>query len=73
MINTRYKDQIIRYVLDSSNEENEHLAVLIARMRDEKRAYLKAKQEKCSIPVSGDVSWREEQGGTVSGLGSGVV
>jgi hypothetical protein len=45
MVNTGYKDQIIRYVLDSSNEENERLAVFIARMRD-KGGGLQAAREK---------------------------
>ncbi|MDR1443560.1 MAG: hypothetical protein LBI94_01655 [Treponema sp.] len=36
-MNTRYRDQIIRYVLDASPEENERLAVFIARIRDEKQ------------------------------------
>jgi hypothetical protein len=72
MLNTKYKDQIIQYVLDSSNEENERLASVIARMRDEKRAGLQAGRGK-SIPVSGDGPRHEEQSGAVSECGPGAV
>ncbi|MDR1931685.1 MAG: hypothetical protein LBQ57_02570 [Spirochaetales bacterium] len=33
-----YKDKIIRYVLDSSDEENKNLALFIAGIRARKRA-----------------------------------
>jgi hypothetical protein len=74
MVNTGYKDQIIRYVLDSSNEENECLAVFIARMRAEraeKRSGPQAAQEK-GMPVLGDGLRKEERGGAVPGSGSGA-
>jgi signal transduction histidine kinase len=69
MANTRYKEQILQYVLDSSNEENERLAVFIARMRDEGRGFPAAREK--SAAVSGEGLRQEEQDGAVSGRGCG--
>jgi hypothetical protein len=38
MVNRNCKDEIIRYILDSSDEENKNLAVFIAAIRAQKRA-----------------------------------
>jgi hypothetical protein len=70
------KETIIRYVLDSSNEENERLAVFIARMRDEggglQGSGLQAAREK-GAPVLGDGSRKEERGGAVPAHGCGAL
>jgi hypothetical protein len=70
MAATRYKAQIIRYVLDSSNEENERLAVFIARMRDEGGGLWAAREK--GAAVSGGGLRQEEQNGAVLGRGSGA-
>jgi hypothetical protein len=48
-----YKDEIIRYVLESSNEENENLAIFMAGMKAEKRVYRHEKpgKEEDTAPV----------------------
>jgi hypothetical protein len=62
MICSTCKDFIIRYVLEASNEENERLAVFIARMRAEKRALFQA-----------EVSRREGQDGAVPEKDAGAA
>jgi hypothetical protein len=71
MVN-KSKETIIRYVLDSSNEENERLAVFITRMRDKKEAGLQTGRGK-GIPVSGAVPGQEEKDAAILGRGSGTV
>ncbi|GHU15306.1 hypothetical protein FACS1894163_01540 [Spirochaetia bacterium] len=43
MINQDRKDEIIRFVLDSSDEENENLAVFIAGIQAQERAFQRQK------------------------------
>ncbi|GHU54243.1 hypothetical protein FACS189442_0200 [Spirochaetia bacterium] len=39
MINQGQKDEIVRFVLDASDEENENLAVFIAGIQAQERAF----------------------------------
>jgi hypothetical protein len=73
MISATCKDIIIRYVLDASNEENERLAVFIARMLAEKRASFQAAREWDGGVVPGKLPRREEQGGAALEKGAGAV
>jgi hypothetical protein len=68
MLNT--KDAIIAYVLGASNEENERLAVFIARMRAKKRASLRAARKRGA--ALGEGSRREGPGAAVSEKGAGA-
>ncbi|GHU75997.1 hypothetical protein FACS189461_3020 [Spirochaetia bacterium] len=45
MINQGQKDEIIRFVLDASDEENKNLAVFIAGVQAEERAFQRQKAE----------------------------
>lgn len=51
MINQDQRDEIIRFVLDSSDEENENLAVFMAGVQAQERAFQRQKAGEGSGPV----------------------
>ncbi|GHV08587.1 hypothetical protein FACS189485_20250 [Spirochaetia bacterium] len=51
MINQDPKDEIIRFVLDASDKENENLAVFIAGIQAQERAFQRQKAGEGSGPV----------------------
>jgi hypothetical protein len=51
MVNQDHRDEIIRFVLDSSDEENEDLAIFMAGIRAQERAFQRQKTGEGSGPV----------------------
>jgi hypothetical protein len=51
MVNQGHRDEIVRFVLDSSDEENENLAVFIAGIQAQERVFQRQKAGEEGGPV----------------------
>jgi hypothetical protein len=51
MVNQDHKDEIIRFVLDSSDEENEKLAVFMAGIQAQEQAFERKEPGEDVVPV----------------------